>query len=80
MGAQYAAQQAAQKAAASKTTSFAGTAYGEMQSYGGGTTINVSLNAGSIVGSPDALVATVREGILAGQSSGNKILLNPLDL
>lgn len=79
--AQYAAQQAAMQKASSQTASFAGTAYGEMQSYGGsGTTINVSLNAGSIVGSPDALVATVREGILAGQSSGNKILLNPLDL
>jgi hypothetical protein len=79
--AQYAAQQAAQQAAASKTTSFAGTAYGEMQSYGGGSpTINVSVNAGTVVGSTSALVDTVRLGILAGQGSGNKILLNPLDL
>jgi hypothetical protein len=79
--AQYAAQQAAMQKASSQTASFAGTAYGEMQSYGGGSpTINVSVNAGTVVGSTSALVDTVRLGILAGQGSGNKILLNPLDL
>jgi hypothetical protein len=33
-----------------------------------------------VVGSADALVTTVREGLLAGQTSGRKVLLNPLDL
>jgi hypothetical protein len=44
------------------------------------STINVTVNAGSVIGSQSELVSTVREGILAGQGSGNKILLNPLDL
>ena len=47
---------------------------------GGGGSVNVTVNAGSVVGSTSALVDTVRLGILAGQGSGNKILLNPLDL
>jgi len=47
---------------------------------GGGGTVNVTVNAGSVVGSSSDLVETVRLGILAGQGSGNKILLNPLDL
>lgn len=45
-----------------------------------GPTINVTVNAGNVVGSSDELVSTVREGILRGQSSGNRILLNALDL
>ena len=47
---------------------------------GGAGTVNVTVNAGSVVGSSSDLVETVRLGILAGQGSGNKILLNPLDL
>ena len=46
----------------------------------GPTSINVTVNAGNLIGGKEELVATVREGILAGQSSGNKILLNALDL
>lgn len=45
-----------------------------------GPTINVTVNAGNVVGSSDELVSTVRDGILRGQSSGNRILLNALDL
>ena len=46
----------------------------------GPTAINVTVNTGNLIGGKEELVATVREGILAGQSSGNKILLNALDL
>ena len=86
MAAQYAAQQAAMKAPTSGVVAgFTPTAtYGAGATPGSagfvGPTINVSVNAGSVVGSPDALIETVRLGILAGQGSGNKILLNPLDL
>jgi len=44
------------------------------------STINVTLNTGNLIGGKEELVATVREGILAGQTSGNKILLNALEL
>lgn len=44
----------------------------------GGSIINVTVNAGNVIGSADALVDTVRQGILAGQSSGNVISYNPL--
>jgi hypothetical protein len=56
-------------------SSFYGTPFGQA-----GSTINVTVNAGSVVGSTDALITTVREGILAGQSSGNVISYNPLDI
>lgn len=60
------------------------TQYGTMTSPGSagfvGPTINVTLNAGNVVGSSAALVDTVRQGILAGQSSGNIISYNPLDI
>lgn len=84
MAAQYAAQQAAAQASG-VVQGFTPTAsYGATSSPGSagfiGPTINVSVNAGSVVGSTSALVDTVRLGILAGQGSGNKILLNPLDL
>jgi hypothetical protein len=46
----------------------------------GGSIINVTVNAGNVVGSSAALVDTVRQGILAGQSSGNIISYNPLDI
>jgi hypothetical protein len=46
----------------------------------GAATINVVVNAGNVVGSSAALVDTVRQGILAGQSSGNIISYNPLDI
>lgn len=45
-----------------------------------GPMINVTVNAGNVVGSSAALVDTVRQGILAGQSSGNIISYNPLDI
>lgn len=58
--------------------------YGTMTSPGSagfvGPTINVTMNAGNVVGSSAALVDTVRQGILAGQSSGNIISYNPLDI
>jgi hypothetical protein len=57
-------------------SSFYGTPFGQAS----GTTVNVTVNAGSVVGSADALVNTVREGILAGQSSGNVISYNPLNI
>lgn len=56
-------------------TSFVGTPFGQA-----GSTVNVTVNAGSVVGSTDALITTVREGILAGQSSGNVISYNPLNI
>jgi hypothetical protein len=60
------------------------TQYGTMSSAGSagfvGPTINVTVNAGNVVGSSAALVDTVRQGILAGQSSGNIISYNPLDI
>ena len=84
MAAQYAAQQAAAKASGIVQGFTPTAAYGATSSPGSagfvGPTINVSVNAGSVVGSTSALVDTVRLGILAGQGSGNKILLNPLDL
>jgi hypothetical protein len=61
--------------AGSSAASALGTPFGQA-----GSTINVTVNAGSVVGSTDALVTTVREGLLAGQTSGRKVLLNPLDL
>jgi hypothetical protein len=84
MAAQYAAQQAA-ATASGVVQGFTPTAtYGAGATPGSagfvGPTINVSVNAGTVVGSTSALVDTVRLGILAGQGSGNKILLNPLDL
>lgn len=58
--------------------------YGSMTSPGSagfvGPTINVTMNAGNVIGSSAALVDTVRQGILAGQSSGNIISYNPLDI
>jgi hypothetical protein len=77
-----AAQYAAQQAAASKTTSFAGSAYSEMQSYSGSSSgsITVNVNAGNVIADRNELVEIVRGGILAGQISGNKITLNALDL
>ena len=86
MAAQYAAQQAAMKAPTSGVVAgFTPTStYGAGVSPGSagfvGPTVNVTVNAGSVVGSSSDLVETVRLGILAGQGSGNKILLNPLDL
>jgi len=53
--------------------------YGTMGSSNS-PTINVTVNAGNVVGSSAALVDTVRQGILAGQSSGNIISYNPLDI
>jgi hypothetical protein len=61
--------------AGSSAASALGTPFGQA-----GSTINVTVNAGSVVGSTDALISTVREGILAGQSSGNVISYNPLDI
>lgn len=44
------------------------------------TSINVVVNAGNIVGSQSELVDIVRQGILAGQTSGNAITLNSLEI
>lgn len=56
--------------------------YGAIPTSGAiaGPSINVTVNAGNVVGSSAALVDTVRQGILAGQSSGNIISYNPLDI
>ena len=56
--------------------------YGAIPTSGpiAGPMINVTVNAGNVVGSSAALVDTVRQGILAGQSSGNIISYNPLDI
>ena len=47
-------------------------------SSGGNVTVNV--NAGNVIGSTAELVSVVREGILAGQSSGKSITLNSLEV
>jgi hypothetical protein len=56
--------------------------YGAISTSGAiaGPSINVTVNAGNVIGSSAALVDTVRQGILAGQSSGNIISYNPLDI
>jgi hypothetical protein len=56
--------------------------YGAIPTSGAiaGPSINVTVNAGNVIGSSAALVDTVRQGILAGQSSGNIISYNPLDI
>ena len=56
--------------------------YGAIPTAGAiaGPMINVTVNAGNVVGSSAALVDVVRQGILAGQSSGNIISYNPLDI
>jgi hypothetical protein len=56
--------------------------YGAIPTSGAiaGPMINVTVNAGNVIGSSAALVDTVRQGILAGQSSGNIISYNPLDI
>jgi hypothetical protein len=56
------------------STASIGTPFGQA----GSVTVNV--NAGSVIGSTDALVNTVREGILASQLSGKIIQLEALNL
>ena len=60
------------------------SAFGSGSSAGGRfigpTPITVNINAGSVIGSADALVDVARQGILAAQSSGNVIAYNPLDI
>lgn len=49
-------------------------------SAGSGGAITVNVNAGNLIADRNELVEIVRGGILAGQTSGNKITLNALDL
>lgn len=46
----------------------------------GSSNVTVNINAGNVIGSQNELVSVVTQGILAGQSSGKKILLNSLEL
>lgn len=47
---------------------------------GGSSAVTVNVNAGNLIADRNELVEIVRGGILAGQTSGNKITLNALDL
>ena len=40
--------------------------------------VNVTVNAGNVVGSQEDLIELVRQGILAGQTNGKSITLNSL--
>ena len=67
-------------------SSMIATPFSPTSSFGSGssagsrsaTSITVNVNAGSVIGSADALVDVARQGILAAQSSGSVISYNPL--